>query len=78
MASRFNKTDRLTLTDLWRLQVVTHKPGTQIKGGEGVRRESCFGHLRGRRGGREREEGRAEEAEAIGDPCFIDLCLSTA
>lgn len=69
MASRFNKTDRLTLTDLWRLQVVTHRPGTHIKRGEGVRRGSCFGHLRGR--GRERARGRAGRIKAIGSPCFI-------
>lgn len=43
MASWFNKTDRLTLTDLWRLQVVTHRSGTQIEGAEGATRESCFG-----------------------------------
>lgn len=48
--SHFNKKDRLTLTDLWRLRIVTHRPGTQIKGGEGVRRESCFGQLRGEEG----------------------------
>lgn len=60
MASRFNKTDRLTLTDLWRLQVVTHRPETQIKMGEGVRRGSCHGHVTGR--GR----GRAVRIKAIG------------
>lgn len=71
MASRFNKTDRLTLTDLWRLQVVTHRPGTHIKRGEGVRRGSCFGHLRGRGRGRERARGRAGRIKAIRSPCFI-------
>ena len=31
---------------------MTHRPGTQNKGGEGVRRESCFGQLRRRGEGR--------------------------
>lgn len=71
--ARFNKTDRLTLTDLWRLQVVTHRPGTQIKGGESVRRESCLGQLRREGGGgKEREE---DWAEATGSHLFY-RCLS--
>lgn len=70
--ARFNKTDRLTLTDLWRLQVVTHRPGTQIKGGESVRRESCLGQLR--REGGEGKRGRKIEQRLQGVTCFIDVC----
>lgn len=44
MAKQFNKIDRLTLADLWRLQAVTHRPGTHIKRGEGVRGVGLSSH----------------------------------
>lgn len=66
----FNKTDKPTLADLWRLEAVTHGARTQIErrdgGGGGVGVGGC------------KEGRRAGEIKAKGTPCFIDVCLSTA